>query len=400
MPTGTGLDASLMFGKETTFGTVASFTRGVEFKSETIKRGKAIVEGEGLRAGGRVKRVQRRVITTRDAKGAVNFEFVNSFLGLIHQQVFGVATSAAGTSTTLGASAAAGATTVTLAAAAALGDALWIDSGGAAPELRFVIGNPGTTPSIAPLTSAHASGVTVLVNGGPSNFLQTFTLGGLVGQSLSAQLGTPSSSGTIEPFTYVGLKIPDYEVTIDKAGIGQVTMNVDARDEQTLGSTPAGPTLTTPVYNAAAGVFSFLGASLALGGSLIGNVTKASWKVTRPMKTDRFFLGQGGLKGEQLENGWATVTGQFDAEFFTRTALFDAFAADTNLSTVITYGGTALANSVPSSAAVVMPNLRLNGDSPDVSGPDVVAISAPYEALDDGTTAPITLKVVTADTTL
>ena len=332
MATGTGLDAQIGWGQESTWGTPVTPTRFPEFTSEGFSKDKVTVQGMGLRAGGRVARAGRRLVTTNGGKGSLSLDLVNSGLGILFKTACGTATS--------------------------------------------------TQRSSTPV------------------YDQVFTLGALLGKSMTIQKGVPSTDGTVNVFEYNGVKITDLDVSISKGGLAQVSANFDARQERTADTTPAAAALATASYSTTATPFSFLSAQLTLAGSAVAAVTKANVKLTRPLKTDRYYLNGGGTKSEQLENGYATIGGTLEADFTSLTALYSSFETDASLALVLSFTGPVIAGSaVNSGLTITVPAIKLNGDTPKVGGPDVVSISCAYDGLDDGTNPPITYAFVTADTT-
>lgn len=251
------------------------------------------------------------------------------------------------------------------------------------------------------LRQVCGAGSTNVQRGATGVYDQTHTPGQLLGESLSIQKGVPNTAtGAVEPFTYVGCKITDLELTMNKAGLLVAQMTFDAQDEQTLGSTPAGPALATPSFTASAVPFSFLNASLTLGGSPVAGVTKASVALHRKLRTDRYYFNSSGLKAEPLENDWQAVDGSLTADFVTRAALYDSFASDASLQLVLTFVGPQIgATGVSNQLTVTVPVVKLNGETPKVSGPDIVSLNVPFEGLDNGTNPVITYVLTTGDTT-
>lgn len=82
MTYGAGVSASLGFAAETTYGTVATPSRFLEFNSESMDFKKKIAQSLGLRAGGRMARSAKRAVVTTDASGDVNFDLPTKGLGL------------------------------------------------------------------------------------------------------------------------------------------------------------------------------------------------------------------------------------------------------------------------------------------------------------------------------
>jgi len=403
MATGSGLDAQLGLAAETTYGTYTVPSRFIEFTSESLKRQKATIQGGGLRAGGQYERSSRRAITTRHGKGALAFDFTTTGMGLLLKAATGNSTITAGSSTTASAAVVPG-TSITLTAVPVVGQVLGVDVAGAYEQVTVtaVAGNVATvTPALA---QAHATGVAVTINGGPTVFTQIHTPGSLRGNSLSAQVGRPTAGSAVEPFTYIGCKVEDLDISVAKNGLAVMTAALLARDELTLGGqgSPVGPALATASYAAGAQVFSFLGGGLTLNGVSVAACEKASFKLTNPYKADRFYLSAGGLMAEPLTNAWRKISGSLETEFVDRTTVYDLYAADANVGVGLSFIGT-----TPIAGTQYLPTLNINvpggkldGEAPSVGGPDVLKLVAPYVGLAPAAGgAEYTVTLASADTT-
>ena len=431
---GTGLDASLMVGAESTFNVFATPTRAIPLNSDTVARSKKTITSSGLRGGTAQSQLatQRRV-STREAKGNISVDFQNQNMGILLNNCLGSVSSA--------------------------------NSGAA--------------------------------------YTWTHTLAGLKGKSLTAQFGRPSADGTINPFTYTGGKVTDWEFVLGTDTLLQLNCGMDFADELTTANTPvissitqtgtpgavtyyyriaaivggveqpaglevstaasnatlsvsnynvvtwsavtgatgynvyrsttagaelklaAGTnvtspfndqsntvgvgsplnpaTLTTPSYSSTMAPFSFTDVStLTLAGSAVAAVKKISVKGMNPVKADRWYLGSAGVKAEQVTNGWRGVQGTMECEFTSLAALYAAYAADTQLAFVFKATSPTIIPTtvIPFSVRVDIPAIFLDGDTPNVTGPDILTMSVPFVGLYDGTNSPITVTQVTSDTTL
>jgi len=129
-------------------------------------------------------------------------------------------------------------------------------------------------------------------------------------------------------------------------------------------------------------------------------VNKLSIKGATPMKTDRYGLGNLGVKREQLENDFPTITGTFDAEY-DKTQWYDLFTGDTAKALHIAFEGDTIGStSTKEKLDIVIPAIRVKKADANVGGPDVVSESVEWEAYYDGTNAPIQITIVSADETL
>ena len=82
MAIGSGIGSWLGIKKESTFNTAVTVDRFVEFNSESTKYSKNTVVGQGLRSGGLVPRVNRRVVTTFAGEGDFEIDLPTRGLGL------------------------------------------------------------------------------------------------------------------------------------------------------------------------------------------------------------------------------------------------------------------------------------------------------------------------------
>lgn len=81
MAYGAGIGASLGISTEDTYNTYKAPSEFTEFNSESMNYVKNAVASQGLRAGGVLPRVQRRVVTTFGASGQVTFDMSTSGIG-------------------------------------------------------------------------------------------------------------------------------------------------------------------------------------------------------------------------------------------------------------------------------------------------------------------------------
>jgi hypothetical protein len=361
---GAGIGAQLVALDEVTYGVAPTLTtpRTYEFKSEGLKLKKNTVQGQGLHgAAGTLPlydRTLRRVVTTYEAAGPITMDLPGNQLGF------------------------------------------WIQA---------MIGSFGQT--LATPAELTSTGV----------YQQVHQPGSLNGYSFAVQKGVPATNGTVEPFTYVGCKVESWTISCEVNAIAELQLTLDCRNE--LGgagnSDPLNgsiPSLATPDYTAGMQLFHFREGTLYSGGtptltsgvvSLVSSTAVAQVKkasVTHSVALDkaRFFLGSQGFKSEQLENGFRKIGGSFDLEFQSSEAMYDAYAADTTTSLELKFVGPVIGSSGSNTMLldIVIPNVKLDGDTPAVGGPAVVTQSVPYVGLDDQATTQIQFTYQSTDSTL
>jgi hypothetical protein len=214
----------------------------------------------------------------------------------------------------------------------------------------------------------------------------------LTGLGLSVQVGRPSMSGTVEPFSYVGCKVASWELSNTSADEMKLKMTVDGQSEttaQALGS-PSYPANSEPMY--------FTEGAITVGGTAFDVL---NWSVagTNAMKTDRYYISATtpALKREQMRNAYAQYTGTLVADFTDLTA-YNRFVNGTTATIVMTYTGkNDYDTSKPNKIVITIPNARFDGDTPNVGNADILTQNLPIVCLDDGTNAPVQIEVYTAD---
>ncbi|MEV7684466.1 phage tail tube protein [Streptomyces bungoensis] len=343
MATGSGLDAQLMVGAESTWGTAVTPTNTYEFNDESLKLDPTYLEPTGLRVGTKYKRASRVSISHKSVSGDITLEHSTKGMGL-----------------------------------------LW----------KHCLASAVTTPTT--LTSPATE--------------QVHTPGDFRGKGLTVQVGRPEpSSGTVKAFTYAGCKVSQWELNVSDNAIPTLKVTFDGRSQSTSTA------LAAASYTSGAKVFSFANATLSLGGTaatasgkttVTGGtavatvVTEVSIQGAAPMASDRFGIGNGGLKSEQLENDTPTITGSLNAEF-NKAELYDHFTNNDTLPMVLTLTGDPIGASGSSDTLeIILPAVKLKAASPNVGGPDIVSMSTDFEVYSDESNPVIQVRIVSGDAAL
>lgn len=241
--------------------------------------------------------------------------------------------------------------------------------------------------------------VTPVKQGTTAAYLQTHTLADPVGKSLTCQVGIPDTAGVSHPYTLQGCKVveADFSFDINSAAPVATTWTIDA---QNVTETP-----TLAAFSTVSNMRPFVGTDVTIKAGAFGSeaqvdgVTKVDVKIPRPMKTSRFYFGNSGLKKEPLTNARAMISGTITADYVDKTLWADRFAAHSQFSLVITCVGALIATPYSQTFTITLPSCFLEGDTPDLSGPDVVNGAFPFVYRYDGTNQP-TIAYITSDVTL
>lgn len=344
MGTRSGLDSQAGFKNETTVGTEVVSDHFLEYDNEDFTEVPTWLENEGLRAGRKYKRDSRVGIVRYDVNGKLDVKVPTKGLGLL---------------------------------------------------IKHMIASAGTPVQIGATTA----------------YQQIHTPGDHVGKGLTVQIGRPeASTGTVRPHTYRGCKCTQWELSVSDGDPLKLSTTWDGWRENTAAG------LATASYASGAGIFNFSHATAKLGGtpstggspsqlSVAGGVAIATVvnsitiRGENPMATERFGVGNAGVKSEQLENDYPTVTGSFDAEF-SKVELYDVFKAGTSVAFQLSFSTGDAGSSNPFLLDLIIPKIRFKTAPPSVDGPGIVRMSVDWEMYDDEVNAPYQIKLVSTDTAL
>lgn len=320
-------------------------THFYEFLSETLTFNPNWLDGQGLKSGQAYQRASRTVQSRFEAQG-----------DLVMEHTIGSAANAVADSM-----------------------GFW---------WKYALGSALTTPTVVLGTA----------------YKQVHTNGSKAGQYLTVQVGRPQISGvTVQPFTYTGVKVTDWEFSCNDNQIAQLKVTADAQNELTATA------LAAASYPSPNGLFAFSDASVMTiggtastssgetsisGGSALGSrVNGITITGTTPMKTDRFGLGNAGLKGEPIENAIPTITGTLNTEFYSRAELYDVFKTAGTVALQIDFtkfdASGNDANGVasgpnPYRLSFILPAVKFKTSAVNIGGPDVIPQQVGFQAYDDG----------------
>ncbi|WP_418063952.1 phage tail tube protein [Pimelobacter simplex] len=340
MVTGTGLDAQLGYKGESAVGTEATVDKFLEFNSESFEFDPSYIEPEGLRAGVKFKRGSRLVQSRKQVSGSVELNYATRLMG-----------------------------------------GLW----------KLALGSSVTTP--------------VLIAG--SAYKQVHQTGDLLGKSATFQVGRPEpATQIVRAHTIRGCKATSWEFSVGDNEVAKLKLELDGWDESTSTALASASYVTAEEFNFSQCTAFTLGATIAgtteltasAGSPVTAIVNKLTIKGDNALATERYGLGNGGLKKEQLENGIPTITGSFDAEY-SKSEFYDPFKAGTATSLLIRFEGSTLSGTDKNTLEFIAPEIRIKSAKPTVEGPDIVKATVEFEVYSNGTLNPFQVKVISGDST-
>ena len=420
---GSGLGATAGFVAESSFGTFTTPTHFSPLTKETIKFKKNTQQSQGL-YGGTVLRGDGRVLVTQEAAGGLSYEMRDRGFGLLFKQLLGAATT-----TTIGSS---GLSQQAFSVADTVGESLTVQigrpevasgtivpfsyTGGKLTDMTLAVSNSGLATLDANLdfqngviTQAYAAASYVQSNV-MSFRTASLTSGGTVvasgtavGGGISAVTSSGSAPNIVASVTTTsahGLTAGQVVTVAAVGGATQIngTWQVAAVTSATVFTILMGST-TVSAYTSG-GTVTTTAPSIS-GGTALATATGMQLKFTNPYANARFYLGASGLKAEQILNNFRPIGGQVDFEFNDTSSVLAAYYADTPLALQMNFStGVNVATSgggTTSGLTIIIPQIRWDGDEPNVDGPNILKYTAPIVGLFDGTNSPAEFIYQTLD---
>jgi hypothetical protein len=262
-------------------------------------------------------------------------------------------------------------------------------------DARNELAAPGvTTPSVpattVTATNTSAGAVQVTITGGTLTavVVNTVTVGTTAGVYTVPAGGTISITYTVAPtwaWAALSLNSDPLNVTVPAlATWTDVQTDLFHFKEATL--------LTGGTVSTTAHVTSVSGATTST------NVKSASVKVALPTAGKRINLGNAGFKLEQVDNGFRDISGSIEIEWLSSEAMYAAFSQDTPTALQLNFVGGAIGSGTHvETFDILIPYIKLDGESPAVNGPDIVTQKVNFTGLDDEVNNPIQITYTTLD---
>ncbi|MGQ0669179.1 MAG: phage tail tube protein [Actinomycetota bacterium] len=199
----------------------------------------------------------------------------------------------------------------------------------------------------------------------------TCTLGTLIGDSLTMQAGRDDRGGTVRAFSYLGCKIARWKLSCSVGEIGMLSLDVLGQDESTAQA------LATASYASALELFSFVQGTLTIA-AVSTPVRQASIAGDNALPDDDYALGSA-LMRQPIEPIVRTITGRLDADFTDLTA-YNRFVNGTEAALVLQFVGSIIEGAL-SFQITVTANVRFDGETPTVAGPEEIRQSLPFKVV-------------------
>lgn len=217
---------------------------------------------------------------------------------------------------------------------------------------------------------------------GTDPYTHTYTPDDLTGEAMTVQVGRPSSTGTIHPFTYAGCKVQSWEMSADVDAIAEFVLSLIGMSETT------GTALATASYDSDWSPFTFVEGAVTITGSPVATVKSFNLSGTNAVE-HRHRIGSADSL-EPLEAGLREYTGEITSDFDALTH-YSLYTAGTETAVILKFdNGT--------QTLTVTMNVQFTGETPTIEGFDMLEQALPFRAISSTSdAAAITAELVNSE---
>jgi len=209
----------------------------------------------------------------------------------------------------------------------------------------------------------HMFGTIVTTGAGP--FVHTASPGDLTSKSMTVQVGRPTSTATVQAFTYAGTKIATWSLSSSVGELAKLELGIKAMTETTATA------LAVASFDTSWSPFVFTEASLTVAAVSAGTVREFNLSGDNKIEF-RHRLGVATSK-EPLENGVRDYTGTVTTDFDALTH-YNLFVNGTPSALVLTFNN-------GTQTLQITCNVQFTGETPNVGGNDLLAQTLPFRCI-------------------
>lgn len=227
----------------------------------------------------------------------------------------------------------------------------------------------------------HAMGASGTTGAGP--YVHTYTPADMQTLFMTVQVGKPFIGGTVQAMTYTGMKIAGWELSASAGEIAMVTFHMLGQNESTAVA------LATATYPASYAPMTFVHGVLSLGGTPT-DVRDVTITADNGLADDRFFIRASGLRALPIESNLRSFTWSATLDWANLTD-YNRFVLGTEAALTLTFTNGA-------NIFQVVGNVRTDGSTPTVGGPDILALPLSGRFVASGATDDTALKIIRTTT--
>jgi hypothetical protein len=129
-------------------------------------------------------------------------------------------------------------------------------------------------------------------------------------------------------------------------------------------------------------IFTYKEGTLSIDGTPKANVRSVgSLQITNNLP-ERWFLGNSGLMAEPINQPFDSISGALDIEFQDDADFYDLYVADTSVELELEFVGDIIAGTTSETLRFTVADTRIEGETPQISGPEFVYQNIPFVGLD------------------
>lgn len=256
------------------------------------------------------------------------------------------------------------------------------------------------------LQACLGTGVSTLVSG--TTYQQNFTLGDVL-NALTVQKAVVREDGTVDPYTFGGMVVSDWEINAQQDEIVTMKVGFDGSGQfstataYTAPSYPTTPSLFTFTQGAvASGTFTaHTTTTLASAATPLTNITEFSIQGDNKLTGGQRAFGSAGKRATKPRPGDRSdsLKGKIKV-LYTDAVARDAAKDDTNFALILTFTSTEALSTGVAQMQIAIPCARLEPSTPTANGGEVTETDYDFTVLDDLTNAPILVALRTSDSAL
>ena len=243
-------------------------------------------------------------------------------------------------------------------------------------------------------------------------YLQQHVPGDTAGLSMTVQKAVPETSGpgTVQTFTYNGVKITDWTVSVQRDGLAKLALTFDAWDAVTSVAYAAPSFVAANVlsFNEGAVVTTAASGSVQTSGGLTtitgaaaptALIESISIKGVNGLDINRYTIGTA-TKAEQFSDAFRKMTGDITLEFANLTdyyTWFNAAGVESTHAVQFTLTGPVIGGALHSYAKFILPSVYIDAAPILVEGPKMIQVKTTFTVLDDQVNNPIEIDYQSLD---
>lgn len=202
------------------------------------------------------------------------------------------------------------------------------------------------------------------------------------GSSMTLQVGRPGINGVTQAFTFNGCKVEGWEVGGSVTDAINATFSVDGWNETTATALATASYSTTAQQFTGADLYVKVGGTASTssgktsisGGTALTKVKSAMVKASNPMYVDRYYANGGGIKAEQIINGYSDYTFELELDYdTTQTLRATAIAGTTDVLQVYWQRPTAITGAYYPLLEFTAPAVKYEIPEIAVDGPEALS---------------------------